>query len=29
LAERSLRLYAREVLPVLQSWGVPQAAAAK
>jgi alkanesulfonate monooxygenase SsuD/methylene tetrahydromethanopterin reductase-like flavin-dependent oxidoreductase (luciferase family) len=29
LAERSLRLYAKEVLPVLQSWGAPVAAAAK
>jgi hypothetical protein len=29
LAERSLRLYAREVLPVLKGWGAPQAAAAK
>jgi hypothetical protein len=31
LAERSLRLYAREVLPVLKSWGSAsaQAAAAK
>jgi hypothetical protein len=30
LAERSLRLYAKEVLPVLKSWGAtPAAAAAK
>ena len=29
LAERSLRLYAREVLPVLKSWGAPVPAAAK
>ena len=29
LAERSLRLYAREVLPVLKGWGAPAAAAAK
>jgi alkanesulfonate monooxygenase SsuD/methylene tetrahydromethanopterin reductase-like flavin-dependent oxidoreductase (luciferase family) len=29
LAERSLRLYAREVLPVLKGWGAPATAAAK
>ncbi|MGC2411922.1 MAG: LLM class flavin-dependent oxidoreductase [Stellaceae bacterium] len=28
LAERSLRLYAKEVLPVLKSWGAPAATAA-
>jgi hypothetical protein len=29
LAERSLRLYAKEVLPVIKAWGAPVAAAAK
>lgn len=29
LAERSLRLYAKEILPVLKSWGAPAATAAK
>ena len=29
LAERSLRLYAKEVLPVLKSWDRPAVAAAK
>ena len=28
LAENSLRLYAKEVLPVLKGWGAPAAAAA-
>lgn len=29
LAESSMRLYAKEILPVLKSWGAPRAAAAK